>query len=136
MPVCRNCRVHEQCWICMVCRSCCDILLLLMNMVDMGCLIRGRLYRCSHPQHNSLPMHINMCYTSITTHPAAFHNPPLHITNKQKVYLCKWQQNGTRCRDSGKVLWFYSHLVGWFLRVSSLHALVFPNLDLWCLISV
>ena len=48
LPVCRNCGVHEQCWVCMVCmvcmvyglygtlefKLCCEILLLL-NMVDM-----------------------------------------------------------------------------------------------------
>ena len=39
------------------------------------------------PQHNSLPMHINMHYTPTTTHPTAFHNPPLHTTNKHKAYL-------------------------------------------------
>ena len=49
----------------------------------------------SHPQHKSLSMHINIHYTPTTTHPTAFHNPPLHTTNKHKLYLCKWQQNGT-----------------------------------------
>ena len=42
------------------------------------------------PQHNSLPMHINMHYTPTTTHPlpsTTFHNPPLHTTNKHKAYL-------------------------------------------------
>ena len=48
LPVCRNCGVHEQCWVCMVYmvymvyglygmlefKLCCEILLLL-NMVDM-----------------------------------------------------------------------------------------------------
>ena len=37
LACCRNCGVHEQCWVCMVCMSlklCCEILLLL-NMVDM-----------------------------------------------------------------------------------------------------
>jgi len=42
-PVCRNCRVYEQCWICMVYLVCCEILLLL-NMADMGCLLCGRLW--------------------------------------------------------------------------------------------
>ena len=37
---------------------------------------------CSHPQHNSLSMHINM---NRTTHYTAFHNLPLHTTNKHKV---------------------------------------------------
>ena len=43
--ICRNCGVHEQCWVCMVCmvyglygmlefKLCCEFLLLL-NMVDM-----------------------------------------------------------------------------------------------------
>ena len=34
-------------------------------------------------------------------------------------------QNGTRCRDGVNVFWCRSHLVQWFLSVSSLHALVF-----------
>ena len=48
----------------------------------------------SHPQHKSLPMHINIHYTPTTTHPTASNNPSLHTTNKHKLYLCKWQQNG------------------------------------------
>ena len=61
------------------------------------------------PNHiNSLPMH----NTPSTTHHTAFHNPPLPTTNKHKAsYLCKWWQNGTRCRDGGKVLWCHSHLL-------------------------
>ena len=46
---------------------------------------------CSHPQHNSLHMHINM---HSTTHPTAFHNPPLHTTSKHKAYVVgKMAQN-------------------------------------------
>ena len=66
---------------------------------------------CSHPQHNSLPMHINMHYTPTTTYHTTFHNPPLHTTDKHKALLCKWWQNGTRCRDGVEVLWCCSHLV-------------------------
>ena len=59
------------------------------------------------PQHNSLPMHINM---HSTTYHTAFHIPPLHTTNKHKEYLSKWQHN-KGCRDGVKVLWCHSHLV-------------------------
>ena len=64
---------------------------------------------CSHPQHNSLPLHTTCTthpalptqhYTPITTHHNAFCNPPpLHTTNKHKAYLCRWRQIGTRCRN-------------------------------------
>ena len=68
---------------------------------------------CSHPHHNSLLMHINIHYTPSTTHPIAFHNPPLHTPNKHKAYSCKWQQNGTRCKEGVKsvVVSFPSSLV-------------------------
>ena len=66
------------------------------------------------PTTQLTPMHIKMHYTPSTTHPTVFHNPPLHTTNKHKVYLCKRRQNGTRCRDSVKVLWYHSDLV-WFV---------------------
>ena len=40
------------------------------------------------------------CTSTCTTHHhIVFHNSPLHTTNKHKAYLCKWRQNGTRCRD-------------------------------------
>ena len=52
------------------------------------------------------------------SHPSAFHNPSLHTTNKHKAYLCKWWQNGTRCRDGVKVLWCHSHLVWLVLEAS------------------
>ena len=39
-------------------------------------------------------------YPLSTTHHNAFCNPPpLHTTNKHKVYLCRWRQIGTRCRN-------------------------------------
>ena len=60
---------------------------------------------------------------ALHTHATAFHvqdNPLLHTTNMHKH---SWQ-NGTRCRDGVKVLWCHSHLIGWFLRVPSLHVLV------------
>jgi len=41
---------------------------------------------CSHPQHNSLKMQINMHYTPSTTHHTAFHNP-LHTTNAKHICL-------------------------------------------------
>ena len=49
---------------------------------------------CSHPQHDSLSMHI-----TCTTHPTAFHN--LSYENNTRYTL----QNGTRCRDDVNVLW-------------------------------
>ena len=73
---------------------------------------------CSHPQHNSLSMQVNMHYTPSATHPTAFHNPPMHATNTRH----NWQ-NSTRCKDGVKVLWCHSHLI--WLRAPSLHALVF-----------
>ena len=57
--------------------------------------------------------------TPITTGPTAFHNPPLHTTNKTKAYLCKWQLNGTRCRDGVKVLWCDSHLLRLYMCLLS-----------------
>ena len=51
--------------------------------------------------------------TTVFLHDAK--NPSLHTTNKHIAYLCKWWQNGTRCRDGVKVLWchwFPSSLVG------------------------
>ena len=61
---------------------------------------------CSLPQHNSLP-----CTSKCTTHPPLPTPLPsttllcTQLTNTCIAYLCKWQQNGTRCRDGGKVLW-------------------------------
>ena len=51
----------------------------------------------------------------------------LHTTNKHKAYLCKWWQNGTRCRDGVKVLWCHSHLV-WLVFEASIHTCAcFPS---------
>ena len=44
---------------------------------------------CSHPQHNSLSIHINMHYTPSTIHPTAFHNHRMHTTNKQTARQAK-----------------------------------------------
>ena len=55
------------------------------------------------PQHNSLSMHINMHYTSSTTHPTA--SNVLHTQLTQGT--ASWQ-NGT---VKIKVLWCHSHLV-------------------------
>ena len=68
--------------------------------------------------YNTVSMHIKTRYTPTTTHPTASQNPPLHTTNTNcifvKPYLCKWWQNGTRCRDGVKsvVVSFPSSLVG------------------------
>ena len=40
---------------------------------------------CSHPQLHSLSMHTYIHYTPSTTHPTAFHNPPMDTTNKHKA---------------------------------------------------
>ena len=69
----------------------------------------------SHPQYNSLSMHINMHYTPSTTDSTALQNPPVHSQ-----------------QDVGKV-WKYCgvihNLFGWFLRFPFLHPLVsFRNL--------
>ena len=88
---------------------------------------------CSHPQDNSLSMHINMHYTPSTTHmhPTAFHNPPMHTTNKHKAYLCKWRQNGTRCRDGVKVLWYHFHLV-WLVFKGSVPTCACFHSEIFC----
>ena len=57
-------------------------------------------------QHNSPSMHINMHYTSSTAHPIA--STLLYAQLTQGI--ADWQ-NGTRCRNAMKVLWYYSHLV-------------------------
>ena len=68
-------------------------------------------------------MHTKTRYTPTTTHPTASHNPSLHTTNTNRIfvkpYLCKWWQNGTRCRDGVKVLWCHSHLV-WLVFEASI----------------
>ena len=46
----------------------------------------------------------------------AFHNPSLQTNTK---HICKWRQNGTRCRDGVKVLWCHSHLV-WLVFEASI----------------
>ena len=49
-----------------------------------------------------------------------------------RLQLCNNSlQWSTRCRDGVKVLWCCSILFGWFLRVPSLHVLVF-NWKLFC----
>ena len=62
---------------------------------------------CSHPQHNSLFIGVNLYYTPSTTHSTAFHKSP----------ICTQQM---QCWDGVKVLQY--HL---FVRVSFLHALAF-----------
>ena len=55
----------------------------------------------------------------------------VHLVGVNRLSACRkffwvhsWQ-NGTRCRDGVNVLWVVRILFGWFLRVPSLHALVF-----------
>ena len=69
-------------------------------------------------QHNLLQNTIQtqlMHPTPSTTHPTDFHNPPMHTTNSKHSW-----QNGTRCRDSVKLIPTY---FGWFLRVPCLHVI-------------
>ena len=73
-------------------------------------------------QQPTLSVHIKMRYTPTTTHPPLPTPLPFttllctQLTNTKRifVYLCKWWQNGTRCREGVKVLWCHSHLV-WLL---------------------
>ena len=58
------------------------------------CLVCRTHHSHSHPQHNSLSMHINMHYTPSTTHPLHCLNLPMHTTNTNHG-----SQNGTRCMD-------------------------------------
>ena len=69
---------------------------------------------CSHPQHNSLSMQINMHYTPTTISHCLPQTSSAHNQETQSIiiYLCKWQQMAlARCRDGVKVLWCHSHLV-------------------------
>ena len=99
-----------------------------------------RIYHAQYSNYiaatHSLSVHIKMHYTPTThtyhyppttTHPIAFHNPSLHTTNKHKAYLCKWQQNGTRCRDGVKVLWCHSYLVWLVFEASIPTCTCFPS---------
>ena len=43
LPVCRNCGLHEQCWICMVC-WCLSYVAKFYFITDVGCLLCGRLW--------------------------------------------------------------------------------------------
>ena len=56
------------------------------------------------------------CTSKCTTHPPL---PTPLQKNKNKSYLCKRWQNGTRCRDGVKVLWCHSHLV-WLVFEASI----------------
>ena len=52
------------------------------------------------------------CKSTCTTHPATPTTlPSTTLLCTQQAYLCKWQQNGTRCRNGVKVLWCLYHLV-------------------------
>ena len=66
-------------------------------------------------------------YTSTCTKHSALPTPLPSTTFQwtQLTNIGHSRQNGTRCRDVVKVLWCHSHLVCLFLRVQSLHVLVF-----------
>ena len=106
-----------------------------LHTVKTDHLCHAQYIHCSHPQHNSLSMHIKMHYTP-TTDPTAFHNPSLHTTNKHKAYLCKWRQNGTRCRDDVKVLWCHSHLVWLVCEASIPTCTCFPSENFLWLVQI
>ena len=78
--------------------------------------------RHSHLTAHSIAFRIQALHTS-TSHPTVFLNPPMHTTNKHKAYIV-----GKMAQDVGMV-WkccgTISILFGWFLRVPSLHVLVF-----------
>ena len=112
LPVCRNCGVHEQCWVCMVCivyglyamlefKLCCEILLLL-NMVGMDQWMTVEWAMLS-------TLFIWIGY--------------VHV---EFYRVCIFGNlNGTRYRDGVKVYWCHSHLVWlFFFRFPSLHAFV------------
>ena len=72
--------------------------------------------------------HFNAHQSVLHTH----HYPPHRLpqpfsTNKHKAYLCKWWQNGTRCRDGVKVLWCHSHLVWLVFEASIPKCTCFPS---------
>ena len=50
------------------------------------------------------------------------------------AYLCKWQQNGTRCRDGVKVLWCHSHLFWLVFEASIPTWTCFPSENFLCLV--
>ena len=60
----------------------------------------------------------------------------IHLVCMNRLSACREfcgvhsRQNGTRCKYVVKVLWCHTHLVGWFYRVLSLHALAFCALFL------
>ena len=63
------------------------------------------------------------CTSKHTTHPPL----PTTLQKKQKAYLCKWWQNGTRCRDGVKVLWCRSHLLWLVFDASIPTCTCFPS---------
>ena len=59
------------------------------------------LHSFSIQARHTIPASSYIVYALHTQHyppHTAFHNPPLHTTKKHIAYLCKWRQNGTRCR--------------------------------------
>ena len=58
---------------------------------------------CSHPQHNSLSMHIDMHYIPCTI------PTPLPFTTFLRTQE-RWGLVGTICRNGVKVFWCHSHL--------------------------
>ena len=67
-------------------------------------------------------------YLTLHAHQNALHTH--HYSshyNKHKAYLCKWWQNGTRCRHGVKVLWCHSHLVWLIFDASIPTCTCFPS---------
>ena len=60
-------------------------------------------------------------YTPSTTNPTAFHDPPMHTTNKHNAYSWQMEQDVADAWCESVVVSF----LGWLLRISSLRMLVF-----------
>ena len=87
LTVCRNCGVHEQWWVCMVCwRNVIAAADMVVFYVE-DCGVRNAEYRLVHSVHTN---RLSACREFCGVH--------------------SWQ-NGTRCRYGVKVLWCHSHLV-------------------------
>ena len=86
---------------------------------------RQYVHICHAQDSNYIAATHNITYyprTSTCTTPTPLPSTTLlciNLANTKHVYLCKWQQNGTRCRDGVKVSWYHSHLV-WLVFESSI----------------
>ena len=96
----RNCRVHEQCWVCMECGS---LSWSLSHLVKFHCCwtwqitISGKLWS-------------EQCWV-----PCSYEE----LSACRELHGVHIWQNGTRCKDGVKGLWCHSHLV-WFVFEDSI----------------